>query len=261
MLEFRNVTIQYGDEPPVLEHFSLSLEKGEIISLVGESGSGKSTVLNAAMGLLPGRGRITDGNILLDGNSVLALGEKEWQRIRGRKAAAVPQDAGAALDPIMTVGKQFVEYLCTHGAADKKTAGNLSVKMLKDVGLPDAENVMDNYPFQLSGGMCQRVGIAMAIALHPDYLLADEPTSALDVTTQAQIVLRIRELRRRYEAGILLITHNLALAAYLSDHIYVLKEGRLVDSGTREEILNHPRSRYTEALIRSVPCIGGDRYV
>lgn len=261
MLEFRNVTIQYGDEPLVLEHFSLSLEKGEIISLVGESGSGKSTVLNAAMGLLPGRGRITDGDILLDGNSVLALGEKEWQRIRGRKAAAVPQDAGAALDPIMTVGKQFVEYLRTHGAADKKTAGNLAVKMLKDVGLPDAENVMDNYPFQLSGGMRQRVGIAMAIALHPDYLLADEPTSALDVTTQAQIVLRIRELRRRYEAGILLITHNLALAAYLSDHIYVLKEGRLVDSGTREEILNHPRSRYTEALIRSVPCIGGDRYV
>ncbi|MDD6684824.1 MAG: ABC transporter ATP-binding protein [Lachnospiraceae bacterium] len=261
MLEFRNVTIQYGNDLPVLNHFSLSLEKGEIISLVGESGSGKSTVLNAALGLLPGKGRITEGDILLDGNSVLGLNEKKWQRIRGSKAAAVPQDAGAALDPIMPVGKQFVEYLCTHEAADKKTAGKQAVKMLEDAGLPDAEHVMESYPFQLSGGQRQRVGIAMAMALHPDYLLADEPTSALDTTTQAQIVVRIRELRRRYEAGILLITHNLALAAYLSDQIYVLKEGRLVDSGTREEILNHPHSRYTEALIRAVPCLGGDRYV
>ncbi len=261
MLEFQNVTVQYGAHPPVLHHLSLSLKKGDILCLVGESGSGKSTVLNAALGLLPGKGRVTGGDILLDGLSVLSLNEKELNQIRGKRIASVPQDTGITLDPIMTVGKQFTEYICTHEKTDSKTAAALARKMLAAVRLLDPENIMDSYPYQLSGGMRQRVGIAMALVFHPEFLLADEPTSALDVTTQAQIVRQIQELRENFDAGILMITHNLALAAYISDNIYVLKDGKVADHGTREDILHHPRSSYTKMLLQSVPGIGGDCYV
>ena len=137
----------------------------------------------------------------------------------------------------------------------------LARKMLAAVRLLDPENIMDSYPYQLSGGMRQRVGIAMALVFHPEFLLADEPTSALDVTTQAQIVRQIQELRENFDAGILMITHNLALAAYISDNIYVLKDGKVADHGTREDILHHPRSSYTKMLLQSVPGIGGDCYV
>lgn len=261
MLEVKGITVQYGTNPPALANFSLALRKGDILCLVGESGSGKSTVLSAIMGILPGKGRVTEGDILLDGKSVLSMKEREWETIRGRRIAAVPQSFGSTLDPIATIGSQFTEYIRAHQKISKIEARNMATEMLRSVQLPDPGSVMNSYPFQLSGGMCQRVGIAMALFFQPEYLLADEPTSALDVTTQAQIVRQIMELRKRFDAGILLVTHNLALAAYVSDNICVLRNGRIVDRGSRDEVLNRPGDAYTKNLLDSVPSIGGVRYV
>ncbi len=261
MLEVNHITVQYGLHEPALKDFSMQLKPGQVISLVGESGSGKTSALNAILGLLPGNGRVTEGDILFEGKSVLTMADAEWETMRGSRIAVIPQDLGTTLDPIMTIGSQFTEYILRHEKMKKKDAWARAEEMLRLVQLNDTARVMKSYPFQLSGGMRQRVGIAMGLFFHPDYLLADEPTSALDVTTQAQIVRQIVDLRKEYEAGILLVTHNLALAAYISDEIYVLKDGQIVDHGNREDVLLHPTAEYTRNLLLSVPSIEGERYV
>ena len=261
MLDIRNLTVCYGNNPPSLRDFSLKLNKGEIICLVGESGSGKTTAIRAILGNLPGSGRVTEGEIRFDGNSLLSFTKAQWRNIRGSEISMIFQDSGAMMDPIRTVGNQFKEYIRSHVAVDKKAVDYRIKTMLSSVGLADPERVMKSYPFELSGGMKQRVGIAMALTFRPKILLADEPTSALDVTTQAQIVREIMALRKEYDAGIILITHNLALAAYMSDHIMVLKNGRVVDEGNRDHILHSPNDDYTKKLLAAVPSVGGTRYV
>lgn len=260
MLELKNVTISYGDRP-VVKDFSMMLKKGEIVSLVGESGSGKTTVIRAVLGLIPGGGRVTDGDILFEGKSLLKNTKEQWRHLRGTDISMIFQDSGAMMNPIRKIGGVFVEYIRTHEKISKKDAWEKGVKMLERMRLPDGNNIMKSYPFQLSGGMRQRVGIAMAMTFQPKLLLADEPTSALDVTTQAQIVRQMMELRDEYGTSIIMVTHNLGVAAYMGDKITVMQHGMIMDQGNREHILRSPQSDYTRSLIAAVPTLEGERYV
>ena len=260
MLELKNVTISYGDRPAV-KNFSMTLKKGEIVSLVGESGSGKTTVIRAVLGLLPGGGRVTGGDILFEGNSLLKNTNEQWRRLRGMDISMIFQDSGAMMNPIRKIGGVFVEYIRTHEKISRKDAWEKGVKMLERMRLPDGDHIMKSYPFQLSGGMRQRVGIAMAMTFQPKLLLADEPTSALDVTTQAQIVRQMMELRDEYGTSIIMVTHNLGVAAYMGDKITVMQHGMIMDQGNREHILRSPQSDYTRSLIAAVPTLEGERYV
>ena len=260
MLEIKNVTISYGDCPTV-KNFSMTLKKGEIASIVGESGSGKTTVIRAVLGLLPGGGKVTEGDILFEGKSLLENTAEEWRNLRGTDMSMIFQDSGAMLNPIRKIGSVFVEYIRTHEKISRKAAWEKGREMLEQMRLPSSDNIMKSYPFQLSGGMRQRVGIAMAMTFQPKLLLADEPTSALDVTTQAQIVRQMIELREEWGTSIIMVTHNLGVAAYMSDQILVMKEGQIADTGSRDQILKGGRSIYTQELLEAVPSLGGERYV
>lgn len=260
MLEVQNITISYKNVPTVKD-FSMKLDEGEICSLVGESGSGKTTVIRAIFGLLAGGGKVTAGDILLNGESVLTYSDKKWRSIRGTEVSMIFQDSGAMMNPTRKVGSAFVEYILTHEKLTKKEAYDKGVEMLERMRLPDGKNVMESYPFQLSGGMRQRVGIAMGMTYQPKLLLADEPTSALDVTTQAQIVRQMVELRDNYGTSIIIVTHNLGVACYMSDQIIVMKKGLIEDKGDRDTILHSSENEYTHKLLDAVPSIGGERYV
>lgn len=261
MLEIKDLAVQYGNQAPTIEHFNLSMKKGEIISVVGESGSGKTTVIRAVLGALSGAGRVTSGDILYHGESLLKNSKSDWRKIRGSKMSMIFQNCGGTLNPIRKIGSQYVEYIRTHQSMTKKEAWDKAVSMLTKMRLPDAENIMNSYPYQLSGGMRQRVGIAMAMTFNPELLLADEPTSALDVTTQAQIVRQMMELRDDFGTGIIIVTHNIGVAAYMADQLIVMHHGKVVDHGTREEVLNNPTSDYTKKLLEAVPEMEGKRYV
>ena len=261
MLEIKDLTIQYGDKLPVVENFSLSLKKGEIITIVGESGSGKSTVLSSILGLLPNGGKIISGDIIYNGESMLSKSLNQWRELRGTEITMISQDSGGTLNPIRKIGKQFVEYIQTHSKMSVKEAEEKAEDMFSKVNLPDPEIIMKSYPHQLSGGMKQRVGIAMALTFRPKIILADEPTSALDVITQAQIVKEIMELRKAFDTSIIMVTHNLGVAAYISDKIIVMQNGKIVDAGDKNAIINNPKSEYTKKLLAAVPEIGGERLV
>ena len=260
LLELKNLDISDGALKTV-EDVNLELERGEILSIVGESGSGKTTVIRAVMGCLPGAGHVSGGDILLDGKSLLGNTPEQWREMRGRAMSMIFQDSGAMLNPIRTIGAQFVDYIRVHApekSADE--AKKLAEGMLTRMFLPNVENVMRSFPFELSGGMRQRVGIAMAMTFSPRLLLADEPTSALDVTTQAQIIRQIVDVRNEYNAAVIIVTHNLGVASYMSNKIIVMKNGRVVESGPREQVLFAPRDEYTKTLLAAVPVIGGEPY-
>lgn len=260
MLEIKNITVCYKDRPTV-KNFSMSLNQREIASLVGESGSGKTTVIRAVLGLLAGGGRVTEGDILFEGTSLLKYTPDQWRKLRGTDISMIFQDSGAMLNPIRKIGNVFVEYIRTHEDISRSEAWKKGAAMLERMRLPDGDNIMNSYPFQLSGGMRQRVGIAMAMTFQPKLLLADEPTSALDVTTQAQIVRQMMELRDEYGTGIIIVTHNLGVAAYMSDLIIVMKNGEITDMGNRDDMLYGNHSEYARKLLDAVPSLGGVRYV
>lgn len=260
MLEIKNATISYKNVPTV-QDFNLNMKPGQIISLVGESGSGKTTVIRAVLGLLPGGGKVTSGDITFEGTSVLSYSSEQWRKIRGADISMIFQDSGAMMNPTRKIGDVFIEYIKTHEKISKKDAWDKGVQMLERMRLPNGDNIMCSYPFQLSGGMRQRVGIAMAMTYQPKLLLADEPTSALDVTTQAQIVRQMLNLRDTYGTGIIVVTHNLGVAAYMSDYIVVMKNGRMEDQGNRDYILHESENAYTKTLLDAVPSLGGERFV
>ena len=260
MLELKDVIISYKNVPTV-EHFSMHMKQGQIISLVGESGSGKTTVIRAILGLLPGGGKVTGGEITFEGEDILAYNAEKWRKLRGSDISMIFQDSGAMMNPTKKIGTVFTEYIRTHEKISKKEAWEKGITMLERMRLPAADNVMNSYPFQLSGGMRQRVGIAMGMTYQPKLLLADEPTSALDVTIQAQIVRQMMQLREDYNTSIIVVTHNLGVAAYMSDYIIVMKHGRIEDQGTREYILKESQNAYTRKLLDAVPSLGGESYV
>ena len=259
MLEIKDLTIQYGEKNAVVENFSLTMEKAKIISIVGESGSGKSTVLRSIIGGLLGQGKVVSGDIIFNGKSLLNLSNNEWRELRGTVISMISQDCGATLNPIRKIGSQYIEYINAHTNLSKAEAEKKALFML--VRLPEVKNIMNSYPYELSGGMKQRVGIAMALTFEPELILADEPTSALDVTTQAQIVKQMMEIRDEFHTGIIIVTHNMGVAAYMADKIVVMQNGIAVDSGTREEVINNPKSEYTKKLLKAIPEMDGERFV
>lgn len=249
MLEIKNLTIKYEDKGEVVKRINLSVEKGEIIGIVGESGSGKSTLIKSIVGGLSSDSEIVSGTITFENrNSILS---------RGKEIAMIFQDNRNTLNPIRKIGSQFIELIQEHSNLSKKEAREKVISMLKRMNLPDVENIIESYPHQLSGGMCQRVGIAMAMVFNPKLLLTDEPTSALDVTTQAQIVQELINLRDEYGTAIIIVTHNLGVAAYMSDRILVMKNGEVVEEGITSQVIKNPQNDYTKLLISSVPELRG----
>ena len=261
LLDIKNCTICYQNGTPAVSDVSLSVNEGEIISIVGESGSGKTTLIRAVLGLLPPGGHVTQGQILFNGTNLTSLREHEMQAIRGRDIAMIFQDVGAALDPIKRIGSQYRESIEVHERLTAREYAAKALDMLKNMQLTDPQRVMDSYPFELSGGMKQRVGIAMAMTSRPKLLLADEPTSALDVTVQAQVVRQMKQLRDTYGTTIILVTHNMGVASYISDRIGVMCRSHMVELGSRDEIIYHPREQYTKDLLAAVPKLKGARYV
>lgn len=260
LLEVSDLSVAYG-ELEVLRNVNFSLDKGEVLAIVGESGSGKTTVIRAILGCLPHEGHVSSGQIVFDGKDVLTYSTAEWCRICGTKAAMIFQDNGSMLDPIERIGVQFIEYIREHSTMTKEQAAKAAEAMLKKMHLPNPENIMKSYPFELSGGMRQRVGVAMAMFFDPLLLLADEPTSSLDVTTQAQVVKEMLEICNKDKTAIIIVTHNIGVAAYMSDQMIVMRNGNIVESGKTDTIIERPQSSYTKELLEAVPQVGGKRYV
>ena len=262
LLSIKNLAVTYGNNPkPTIAGVNLDLAEGEIVSIVGESGSGKTTVIRALLGVLPNTGRVSEGSITFDGQDLLSFSTKDWLDLRGNHIAMIFQDSGNMMNPIQTIGKQFVEFIQLHSTMSKQEAEAKAIEMLALTNLPHPEAIMKSYPFELSGGMRQRVGIAMAITFSPKLLLGDEPTSALDVTTQAQIVEELLRINRENKTSMIIVTHNIGVAAHMSDKIVVMKQGAVVEYGSVEEVIRNPQADYTKQLLNAVPEIGGKRYV
>ncbi|MBP2636274.1 MAG: oppD 4 [Firmicutes bacterium] len=260
LIEVSDLSVSYGGLELVRD-VSFSLHSGDVLAIVGESGSGKTTVIRAILGCLPHEGRVSGGKVLFEGEDVLAYTPAKWRHLYGTKAAMIFQDSGSMLNPIQRVESQFVEYIREHSPMTKQEAAKAAEAMLKKMHLPNPENVMKSYPFELSGGMRQRVGVAMAMFFEPRLLLADEPTSALDVTTQAQVVKEMLEICRKDKTTIIIVTHNIGVAAYMSEQLIVMREGQIVEAGKTDTIISQPRSAYTKELLKAVPQVGGERYV
>ncbi|UPK41127.1 ABC transporter ATP-binding protein [Paenibacillus pabuli] len=242
----------------VLHHISLDIREGEILCLVGESGSGKSVAVKSIMQLLPRpAAEYTHGQIWFAGQDLLTLNEKQMERIRGKRIAMVFQDALSALNPVYTIGTQMVDVIRLHAPKriSKKAALEEAKSWLTQVEIRNVDDVVKQYPFQLSGGMRQRVMIAMALSSRPELLLADEPTTALDVTVQAQILRLILKLKEQYGMTVLFITHDLGVVHEIADRVIVMRHGNLVEEGTKEAIFGRPEHPYTKQLLNSMPRI------
>lgn len=264
LLKLEHVTICYNGEP-VVQDINFELKKGEILGLVGESGSGKSTVIKAVMGLLGNEGMVTEGDIWYKGKNVVDMPEKELRTLLGPEIAMVFQDSGAAFCPIRTVGEQIYESMREHEKISRSACQEKAVKLMAKIGLKDAERILRSYPFELSGGMNQRVGICASMLMHPSLLLADEPTSALDVTVQKQVVEEMLLMRREYETAMIVVTHNIGVVEKMADKVLVLKNGNVMEYGTAAKVLKEPENSYTKELMSSVLRLkrsgtgGGDR--
>lgn len=250
------LTVTYGEKLAV-DGVSFSLSPGKIYVIVGESGSGKSTLLRTIGGLLTKEGKVVSGDIWMGEQNLIQLSEKEWCEVHGNKMGYIFQNPEQSLSPLAKIGKQFVECQNMHA----KTAGKKSKKeiledaeeLLKELRFENPQRVLKSYPFELSGGMCQRVAIALAIMNQPSLLLADEPTSALDVASQDMTIETLLALRKKTDLSILLVTHNMEVARRLADEIGVMYQGRIIESGLPEEIWNDPKEDYTKKLIAAIP--------
>ena len=252
LLEIKNLNINYKNSIKAVKNVSLTLEDNQIISIVGESGSGKSTLIRAILKLLPTGGKIESGNIFFLEKDILTLNKKELNKLRGKDIGMIFQDPNSTMDPIKTIEKQFIEYILEHNNISKKEAINLSKEYLLKLSLTDVDRILKSYPFELSGGMKQRVAIAMSMAQSPRLLLADEPTSALDVTVQAQVIQELKKIRENFKTAIILVTHNMGVASYISDKIAVMKDGELIEFGDKKQIINNPQKEYTKSLLNAV---------
>ena len=256
LLSVENLQVQFQTKKGIntaVDGVSFSVEKGRILGIVGESGCGKSVTSMSILQLLGSNARISGGSIKLDGKELIGLPEKEMCRIRGNDIAMIFQDPMTSLNPTMTIGKQIMESLIIHRGMNKAEARKEAIRMLEMVKIPSPESRIDNYPHELSGGMRQRVMIAIALACNPKILIADEPTTALDVTIQAQIMDLMRELKEKSNTAIILVTHDLGVVANFADRIQVMYAGQVVERGTAREIFYESKHPYTWALLSSVP--------
>ncbi len=240
-----------------VNNVSFSLEKGSVLGVVGESGSGKSTVAHAIMGLLPEYAVVTSGKIIFDNKNILEMSEKQLADIRGKEISMIFQEPGTALNPVFKIGEFMVDVYQAHNpGSSRKEALTAAIEALRAAAIPSPEAVVEKYPHELSGGMKQRVLIATAIMNKPKLLIADEPTSALDVSVQAQILALLKKLQKQYNMSILFITHNLAVAAQISDRIAVMYAGSIMEIGPVEEIFEEPKHPYTRMLMKAIPRLG-----
>ena len=256
ILNLKNLSVSYGDIN-ILKDIDLSLKKGEILGIVGESGSGKSTLIKSIMGILDENASI-DGEINFEGKDLASLSLKDYRKIKGKEISMIFQNPTEYFNPTRKISKQFIETIRSHNDISKQEIQKKSINTFKFLGLQDGKKIWNSYPFELSGGMNQRVAIALSIMLEPKILLADEPTSALDVTVQAQVVKELLKLRQKLNTSIILVTHNIGVASYMSDNIGVMYGGRIIEYGESEELINNPKHPYTKMLINSVPVINGN---
>lgn len=263
LLQIRNMTAGFVTDKGILraaERVSIELEAGQTLCLVGESGSGKSVTALSLMRLIEYAGGVVlKGSIIFKGQDLAAKGQEELRKIRGNKMAMIFQDPMSALNPVFTVGDQIAEGLRLHRGMGKDEAMREAVELLRLVGIPAPELRIRQYPHELSGGMSQRVVIAIALACRPELLIADEPTTALDVTVQAQILDLLGRLKKELGMSIILITHDMGVAAEMADHIAVMYAGIIVEEGTVDEIFDNPRHPYTQGLLQSIPGLLGER--
>lgn len=237
---------------------SFELAKGETLGLVGESGCGKSLTSLSITGLLGPKVRVSQGRAMFEGRDILSLPEKEKRSLRGGSISMIFQEPMTALNPLFTIGNQMVEMMLPHMKISKKEALERSVKLLSDMGIERPERIVKSYPFQLSGGMLQRVMIAMSLSCNPKILIADEPTTALDVTIQAQILKLMNELKEKYDTSIILITHNLGVVAQTCDQVAVMYFGQIVETAPVKELFGNPRHPYTRGLMGCIPKLDAD---
>ncbi|WP_268984172.1 ABC transporter ATP-binding protein [Streptomyces fuscigenes] len=250
VLDVRDLRVTFGPGLDAVDGLTLSARRGETVAVVGESGCGKTLSALALAGLLP-EGATVTGSAVLDGHQLVGRGERQWRALRGSKVGMIFQDAATALNPLMSVGAQIEEVMAIHGTYRRAARRARAVELLASVGVPDAETRARSHPHQLSGGMRQRVMIAMALAGSPDLVVADEPTTALDVTVQAQVLALLRESTR--DAAVLFITHDMGVVAEIADRVVVMYAGSVVEAGPLDEVLERPHHPYTAALLASVP--------
>ena len=252
LLRYNHVDISYLGQPAIRD-VSFSLHSGEILGIVGESGSGKSTLIKAAMGLLGCEGQVTRGDIWFKGKNLPELPPKELRKLCGPELGYIFQSSGSAFCPIRTVGAQLFETMRAHGKITKADFEVRALELLSKLGFDSGKRILESYPFELSGGMQQRIGIAAAMLLNPSVLFADEPTSALDVTIQKQVVEEMLMVRKTFGTAIVLVTHNLGVIGAMTDRVLVLENGRCVECGSTRQVLSQPRADYTKALLAAVP--------
>ena len=256
LLEVNNLHTSFftpAGEVRAVNGVSFSLERGKVLGIVGESGSGKSVTAYSIMQILASTGRIVDGSIKLDGQELVNAGEKVMKTVRGNRVSIIFQDPMTSLNPTYTIGHQLVEAIILHTSRNAKQAWERAVEMLRLVNINEPEKRMTQYPYEFSGGMRQRIMIAMALACEPDILIADEPTTALDVTIQAQILDLMKDLQKELGMAIIMITHDLGVVAQLCDEVIVMYAGSICEQGTADEIFYNPKHEYTKGLMRSIP--------
>ena len=260
LLSVRNLKTSFFThvgEVKAVRGISFDVNEGEVLGIVGESGSGKSVTSLSIMGLLQYPGRVVDGEILLNGEDILTYSKNQMRRVRGKEIAMIFQDPMTSLNPVYTIGNQIMEMILEHEKMSRREARARAIEMLKLVGIPAAEKRIDSYPHEFSGGMRQRVMIALALSCNPKLLIADEPTTALDVTIQAQILNLIKKLNRQFGMTTMLITHDLGVVATVCDKVAVMCGGLIMEYGTVDEIFYHPRHPYTRGLLGSIPHVDG----
>ncbi len=260
LLSVQNLTTMFdvpGRPVVAVDNVSFEIRKGETLGLVGESGSGKSVTAFSILQLLQPPGRVVGGRVLFQGRDLLSLPEEDVRKVRGAGIGLIFQEPMAALNPVMRVGAQISEALIVHGLAGKKAARERAIELLRAVKITDPDKRVDDYPHQLSGGMRQRVMLAIALAGRPKLVIADEPTTALDVTVQAQILELLREMKEKFDVSLLLITHDLGVIAETADRVAVMYAGRIVETGPVRDILRKPLHPYTQGLLASIPGEGG----
>jgi len=256
LLEIENLSVRFPSKTAVMhavDGVSLSLEAGDVLGIVGESGSGKSVTMMALMGLVSYPGQIKADKLIFDGHDLLKLSDRERRRLIGKDMAMIFQDPTTSLNPCFTVGFQMAETLQLHLGMDKAAARRRSIELLEQVGIPAPESRLGVYPHQLSGGMSQRVMIAMAIACNPKLLIADEPTTALDVTIQAQILDLLRNLQKERNMALVLITHNMGVVSEMAQRVAVMYAGQIMEERSAQDIFEHPQHPYTDALLAAMP--------
>ena len=252
ILRYEHVDITYNGFKAIKD-VSFTVSEGEILGIVGESGSGKSTLIKAAMGLLGDTGLVTRGDIWYKGKNLPDLSASELRKLNGPELGMIFQYAGSSFCPIRTVGAQLYESMTEHKHISKEDFRILAFALLEKIGFDNAQRILDSYPFELSGGMQQRVGIAVAMLLNPSVLLADEPTSALDVSVQKQVVEEMLLVRKTFGTSIVLVTHNIGVIGAMADKVLVMKNGEMVEYGEMQQVLNDPKEDYTRLLMSAVP--------